>query len=137
MKARECLCSPTHLPEASQCSYCDLLASKCIIFSVCCSSDSRQATSAGPWAHWWLLQRLRFFWEEIFMLHLFSRNSSSMSSSQCIETCAQRMKMRRKWDEITYLQQFSKQVFFRKKCRSQSKKLQKETNIKQIKLPLC
>lgn len=32
------LCSPMHLPGASQCSYCDLLASKCILFSVCCSS---------------------------------------------------------------------------------------------------
>lgn len=32
------LCSPMHSPEASRCSYCDLLASKCIMFSVCCSS---------------------------------------------------------------------------------------------------
>lgn len=59
------LCSAMHLPEASRCSYCDLLASKCIMFSVCCSSDSRQATSAGlwmllsgPWVLWWLLQRI-------------------------------------------------------------------------------
>lgn len=136
------LCSAMHLPEASRCSYCDLLASKCIMFSVCCSSDSRQATSAGlwmllsgPWALWWLLQRIYLFiylflvgrgGGEKSLCFIFSRETLHRRAAH---SASKHVPIAWKWEENG--QQDSSQVFRNKKCRSKSKK-KKNSKKKQI-----
>lgn len=110
------LCSPMHLPEASRCSYCDLwpLNALCFPFVAPPTPGRRRVQVSGccsavPGRTGGSYKGFFFGWGggEMFIIHLFSMNSSSMGSSRCIETCAHRMKMRRKWDEITYLQQVS------------------------------
>lgn len=85
------LCSPMPSPEASWCSYCDLLASKCIMFSVCCSStlqadDEYRSPDAARWSLGALVAPTKDFFFLRYLYALSSLEASSMNALRREET---------------------------------------------------